>query len=281
MLPLWSLPRLLADLRPNPWMERLRLKSLNVWLGDGHFRNTLHFDPHDNFLCQTKGSKLVLLWEVFGECKNTLTLKGHQNAVLELHWSSDGEHAFTASADKTVALWDTATGGRVRQFKGHQGFVNTVCPARDGFVLASQGAPKGASEGVDWSQLARRVGKVGVVDADAYELCCFVTHEGTSTEAAIWRDKQRKRAVLAFRGTSDVKDLITDVNLLQTDYEPRPDGKPADDPRKVHAGFYAGAAAVSVSRVYAPPSGSMRRAGSAMGGSPSAATRRSSRSSFQ
>ena len=61
--PLWSLPRLLADLRPNPWMERLRLKSLNVWLGDGHFRNTLHFDPHDNFLCQTKGSKLVLLWE--------------------------------------------------------------------------------------------------------------------------------------------------------------------------------------------------------------------------
>ena len=30
---------------------------------DGHFRNTLHFDPHDNFLCQTKGSKLVLLWE--------------------------------------------------------------------------------------------------------------------------------------------------------------------------------------------------------------------------
>ena len=57
--------------------------------------------------------------------------------MLELHWSSDGEHAFTASADKTVALWDTATGGRVRQFKGHQGFVNTVCPARDGFVLAS------------------------------------------------------------------------------------------------------------------------------------------------
>ena len=43
------------------------------------------------------------------------------------------------------------------------------------------------------------------MDADAYELCCFVTHEGTSTEAAIWRDKERKRAVLAFRNTSDIK----------------------------------------------------------------------------
>ena len=98
---------------------------------------TTKFSPDGKHLLSGSHDKLVLLWEVFGECKNTLTLKGHQNAVLELHWSSDGEHAFTASADKTVALWDTATGGRVRQFKGHQGFVNTVCPARDGFVLAS------------------------------------------------------------------------------------------------------------------------------------------------
>ena len=82
-----------------------------------------------------------------------------------------------------------------------------------------------------------------MVDADAYELCCFVTHEGTSTEAAIWRDKQRKRAVLAFRGTSDVKDLITDVNLLQRPFEGDKDGKAkAGDERRVHAGFFESAA---------------------------------------
>ena len=50
--------------------------------------------------------------------------------------------------------------------------------------------------------------------------------------------------------------VVTDVNLLQTDYEPRPDGKPADDPRKVHAGFYAGAAAVSRPLEELPPASS-------------------------
>ncbi len=61
--PLWPMAGLLADLDPpRPWMEVLRLIDLNFWLGDGHFRNTLHFDPHDNFLCQVRGSKYVLLY---------------------------------------------------------------------------------------------------------------------------------------------------------------------------------------------------------------------------
>ena len=61
--PLWPMAGLLADLDPpKPWMDVLRLIDLNFWLGDGHFRNTLHFDPHDNFLCQVRGSKHVLLY---------------------------------------------------------------------------------------------------------------------------------------------------------------------------------------------------------------------------
>ena len=53
--PLWPMGGLLSDLDPPmPWMEGLRLNDLNFWLGDGHFRNTLHFDPYDNFLCQVR-----------------------------------------------------------------------------------------------------------------------------------------------------------------------------------------------------------------------------------
>jgi len=60
---LWPMAGLLRDLAPpKPWMEVLRLNDLNFWLGDGHFRNTLHFDPYDNFLCQVRGSKHVLLY---------------------------------------------------------------------------------------------------------------------------------------------------------------------------------------------------------------------------
>lgn len=61
--PLWPMAGLLHDLAPaQPWMDVLRLNDLNIWIGDGHFRNTLHFDPYDNFLCQVRGSKHVLLY---------------------------------------------------------------------------------------------------------------------------------------------------------------------------------------------------------------------------
>lgn len=60
--PLWPMTGLLADLEPLPWMETLRLNDLNFWLGDGHYRNTLHFDPYDNLLCQLRGRKHVLLY---------------------------------------------------------------------------------------------------------------------------------------------------------------------------------------------------------------------------
>lgn len=59
---LWPMVGLLADLTPLPWMRTLRLNDLNVWLGDGHFRNTLHFDPYDNLLCQVRGTKHLLLY---------------------------------------------------------------------------------------------------------------------------------------------------------------------------------------------------------------------------
>lgn len=37
-------------------------------------------------------------------------LAGHKNAVLELHWTSDGERLLSASPDKSVRCWDAATG---------------------------------------------------------------------------------------------------------------------------------------------------------------------------
>ena len=80
-------------------------------------------------------------------------------------------------------------------------------------------APRGATEGIDWSVLSRRVGREGYVEGDDFELCCFITHNGTSTEAGIWRDTATRRVVLAFRGTSDPRDMITDVNLLQVHCE--------------------------------------------------------------
>lgn len=102
--------------------------------------------------------------------------------------------------------------------------------------LVTKTAPRGATEGIDWSELSLRVGKKGQVDAEDYETCCFIQHNATSTEVGIWRDLTRRKVIIAFRGTSDPRDMITDVSLLQTPWEGRADGnreaREKEDPRQ-------------------------------------------------
>ena len=98
--------------------------------------------------------------------------------------------------------------------------------------LATRGLAKGGSEGVDWSTLARRVGTTGTDVNAEFELCCFLTHRESSSETAIWRDRSRRLVVIAFRGTSDIVDVVTDVNFIQTPLEGGFNGQKSDDPRK-------------------------------------------------
>lgn len=95
------------------------------------------FSPDGRHVLTGSQDRTLLIWEVYGECANTMNFKGHSNAVLEVHWSADSENCFSASADKTAALWDAKTGARVRQFKGHSAVVNSFCPSRDANVCAS------------------------------------------------------------------------------------------------------------------------------------------------
>jgi WD40 repeat protein len=48
----------------------------------------------------------AVLWDVYGECRNYNVLSGHKNSVLEVHWTYDSQQIVSASADKTVGVWD-------------------------------------------------------------------------------------------------------------------------------------------------------------------------------
>lgn len=72
---------------------------------------------------------LIVLWNTFGECENYGLLSGHKNAVLEVHWGSNGNTICSASADKTVGLWDAKKGTRIRRLINHTGIVNTCSMA--------------------------------------------------------------------------------------------------------------------------------------------------------
>jgi WD40 repeat protein len=71
-----------------------------------------------------------------------LTLKGHADSVISVCFSPDGKRLVSASADKTVKVWDAATGQVVHTLTGHTGPVVRVCFSPDGKRLASASVDK-------------------------------------------------------------------------------------------------------------------------------------------
>src|SRR5437763_3156508 len=73
------------------------------------------------------------------------TLKGHTEIVYAVAFSPDGKQVLTGSFDKTLKLWDTATGKEIKTLsgpKGHQDLILSVAFSPDGNLVASAAADK-------------------------------------------------------------------------------------------------------------------------------------------
>ena len=79
----------------------------------------------------------MFFWDIFRECRNLGTSKGHKNAILDLKWGSDSLSLTTASADKTAMTWDTTNFTRIRTYRGHEGNVNSIDIKEDLMVSGS------------------------------------------------------------------------------------------------------------------------------------------------
>lgn len=71
-------------------------------------------------------------------------LEGHNDQVCAVAFSTDGRTASSESSDKTIRIWNLATGTETLQLEGHESCVNAVAFSPNGKMIAS-GAEVGGS----------------------------------------------------------------------------------------------------------------------------------------
>jgi len=67
------------------------------------------------------------------------TYREHTHHVHTLAWSPDGRRMVSGSRDRTVQVWDAATGNRLGSHAGHSDQVKAVAWSSDGGRIASAG----------------------------------------------------------------------------------------------------------------------------------------------
>ncbi len=78
-----------------------------------------------------------LLEQAIERVREKNLLKGHQGRIQQIQSSKDGKIIASASADKTIKIWDAQTGKELRTLEGHTEEVNSVSLNSDGKTIAS------------------------------------------------------------------------------------------------------------------------------------------------
>ncbi|MBU1049486.1 WD40 repeat domain-containing protein [Candidatus Bipolaricaulota bacterium] len=66
----------------------------------------------------------------------------HQEDVYQILFVREGAQFLSVSGDRTIMLWDTASGDRIRTYSGHLDIVNDVAISPAGDILATAGSDR-------------------------------------------------------------------------------------------------------------------------------------------
>eukprot|EP00899_Mesostigma_viride_P010093 jgi/Mesvir1/19085/Mv12838-RA.1 len=173
---------------------------------------TMAFNPEGTCIASGSHDKMIFLWRVEDECQNYMVMKGHKNAVVDLHWTTTGSHIISCSPDMTIRAWDAETGKQVKKMAEHSSFVNSCCPARRGPQLIVSGSDDGTAKLWDMRQRA-----CVQTFPDKYQITAVSFSDGSdkiytggiSNDIKVW-DLRRNEVVMSLSGHIDT---ITGMKL--------------------------------------------------------------------
>eukprot|EP00466_Bigelowiella_natans_P005971 jgi/Bigna1/45107/e_gw1.111.9.1 len=100
--------------------------TLKIEAGESDNFITFAVDPKGKTLITSAQSLLLTTWDLSNEGKKIKSWKGHQLPVLSMETDPTGTLVATGSTDRSVRVWDIATGHCTHRFTGHQGTVTRL-----------------------------------------------------------------------------------------------------------------------------------------------------------
>lgn len=94
-----------------------------------------------NLLLSASRDKTLISWKLTGDDQKfgvpVKSFKGHSHIVEDCTLTENGAYALSGSWDKTLRLWDVATGETFQTFVGHKGDVMSVAIDKKASMIIS------------------------------------------------------------------------------------------------------------------------------------------------
>ncbi|KAK9380639.1 40S ribosomal protein RACK1 [Kockiozyma suomiensis] len=116
-------------------------KTIHRFVGHTSDVLSVSFSSDNRQIVSGSRDKSIKLWNILGECKYTITEKGHSDWVSTVRFSPNPRHPVIVSAgwDKLVKVWNLEVAELETDHIGHTGYINALTISPDGTLCASGG----------------------------------------------------------------------------------------------------------------------------------------------